>query len=156
MSTSTFAQELWHLLSPVLGVLTTALAAWLSWKLGASLDAQKQKRLKERLQDAAMDAASAVYQGFVKKLKDPSSPGFFDDEAQKRARERARELLVATSGDLLEQLGKTDEARKALIEQVIERAVVELNAKTHAAGSAPPDKAPSTPPAAPASEEEKV
>jgi len=136
-----FAEDAYKILLPVLTVLAGLVAAWLSQKYGSKLDADTRGSLQRQLQQHALDAVATVYQRTVKDLKDPNKPGEFTASAQLEAQEAARLLLTLSAGPILTALanGGTGES---VVDQAIERAVVELGTRTPAGT----DQKPATPP----------
>lgn len=121
-------EDLYRLL--VVPVLV-ALAALVAARINAKQKADERASLQKQLQQHALDAVATVYQQIVKPLKNPASPGEFNDDAKKAALEQAKSMVRAVAGDVLERIA-TESTRDSMLTQLVERAVVELGTKTPA------------------------
>lgn len=131
MLTLTLSQVLDDVYRLVVPTLLTLLCGWLVRKYGTKLDADTQARLQATLQEHALNAVSLVYQRTVKDLKNPTKPGAFDDAAKAAALREATSRVERVAKDIVDALVAPGQSRSEVITQVIERAVVELESKTH-------------------------
>lgn len=128
LTLSQVLDDVYRLLVPT---LLTLLCGWLVRKFGTKLDVDTKAKLQATLQEHAMNAVALVYQRTVKDLKNPAIPGTFDDAAKAAALREATSRIERVAKDVLDVLVAPGQSRAEVIAQVIERAVVELEAKTH-------------------------
>jgi predicted secreted protein len=132
MSTREFAAQALSLILPffitLLGILMGLATNWVRthYRIGA------QNTAVDAVREAAMTAASSAMQRMVTDLKDPTKPGTWGAIAAASVKSSVVQDAQTLSAQALARLKSsnwTDEQRTKLVEQLVERAVLEIKSR---------------------------
>lgn len=125
-------QAMWPLILTVLSAL-----GWAVWrKVSAKLKLTTDNAAVAAVGEAAIAAVSKVEQSFVADLRDPAKAGTLTKELGAKAKSAAIDLVHVLGAQALEQLKtRTPEQRAALIDALVERAVIEVKARNTGASA---------------------
>lgn len=129
--------DLWNIAQPVLMVLASLFAMWLARKYGVQLDAATQNQLQDQVRKAVGDGVAYIYQRSVKDLKDPTKPGEFDTAAKSKALQDVMSIVRTMHGEKLSSLSQYGIDVDKMLETMIERSVIELEARVTGTLAAP-------------------
>lgn len=118
--------QLLPLLQQPLQIVLMALAAWVAVKIRRHIHNQDVAQLLVTLDDCVARSVADVYQSSVKAAKDA---GGWTPEAQKAAKDAAIARVKQGGARVIDALRAAGENPEATLPQMVERAVVELNAK---------------------------
>jgi hypothetical protein len=133
MSTREFAAQALAIVLPfLLTLITLAIGFATNWAR-THFKISAQNTAVDAVFEAAVTAVSNAMQRLVADLKDPSKPGTWDAVAAasiKKSVVQDVHTLGAQALDRLKASNWTDAQRATLVEQLVERAVLEVRART--------------------------
>ncbi len=133
MSTREFASQALSLMLPfLLTLISLAIAFATNW-LRTHFKISAQNAAVDAIREAATTAVSAIAQQLVTDLKDPSKPGTWGSVAAATAKDSAIKAVHSLGAQALDRLKSsnwTDAQRAELVESLVERAVLEVKART--------------------------